>query len=143
MTGTSVPVVPFALNNGTIVFGTGGNSYEQAVSSFAVTPSNSTSFVKGIAPGAIYGFTSSSTYAVAITAVQDVVTSTSLQNYLIENDGTTVPVLFTAAPGGTGAVTCAINVSVVPPVFGGDMDKNLEYSVTFAASGKPVYGTAA
>lgn len=140
MTGTSVPVTnPFSLNGGTIKFGATGNTYEQGVSSFAITPSVSTSYVKGMAPAAIYGYASAATYGVTITAVQDVKTTTSLQNYLIANAGTTVPVVFTAAPGTTGSVIATISVIIVPPVFGGAMDKNLEFSATFAATGAPVY----
>lgn len=140
---SQVPVTnPFSLNGGVIKFGTSGNTYEQGVSSFTVTPSVSTSYVKGIAPGAVYGFASAPTYAVAITAIQDVKTALSLQNYLIANAGQVIPIVFTAAPGTTGSVTLTISVIIVPPVFGGDMDKDLEFSVTFAAVGAPVYGTA-
>jgi len=139
---SAVAVTPIALNGGTIKIGTGSaNTYEQAVSSLTFTPSQSVSFVKAMS-GNVYPFITASTWEVAITAAQDLVTATSLQNYLLANAGTSVPLVWTAAPGGTGAKTVTQTVVLVPAQIGGAMDKNLEFTVTLAGTGTPVIATA-
>jgi hypothetical protein len=144
MTGTAVPVTnPFAINGGTVkIGGSGGNTYEAAVSNFEVVPTTPTSVVKGIAPGAAYPFVGSPTYVLNITAVQDLKTSTSLLNYFIANAGQYLVFLFTGAPGTTGSPTISVTATVVAPPAGGVMDKNLEFSVSFPVTGVPTYGVA-
>lgn len=135
MTTTPVTPVPILLSNVTLQIGA-SHTFEKACSAVAIVPSTSIVNFTGMSPGAQYGFPTSPTWTVTITAAQDLQTASSLHNYLLANGGTQATLVFTpnaADPLSTVTVTAIL----VAPQIGGDVNTVGTFSVTLGVQGQP------
>jgi hypothetical protein len=138
-----VTPVPILMGNATVkIGGTSGNNYEGAVSSVEFQPSAGTVNFKGLAPTAVYTYGTAPTWALALTFAQDFETTTSLSNYLFDNQGKTVQVdVFPVA--GTGKKGFSAQVIIQPGSIGGAVDSVAVATVTLGVIGAPTRITQA
>lgn len=135
--------VPILMGNATVkIGGTSGNNYEGAVSSVEFTPSSTAVNFKGLTPSAVFTYATNATWQLALSFAQDWDTSTSLSNYLFDNQGKTVQVdVYPTA--GTGKKGFTAQVIITPGSIGGAVDSVAVATVTLGVVGAPTRITQA
>lgn len=138
---TTIVPKPLFLQNATVQIGT--DSFEQAVSSVALTPSTSTVTFKGLTPAAVFNFATPSTWVAALTFAQDWSTAGSLANYLHTHEGEKVTLTFVPAVDDEDSPTITATVFVVPGSIGGETGTVNTSQVSLPVDGKPTITPAA
>jgi hypothetical protein len=120
------------------------DSYESSVSSVTFTPSSSTVTWKGLTPSSVFTGTTTATYSLELSYVQDWSTTNSLSQYLMLNEGREIMVTFIPQTVATGtAPTFKARVIVTPGQIGGSVDSVAVSTVTLGVIGKPTMTVAA
>lgn len=135
----TIAVKPLVLKDVTLTIGTDG--YQKHVSGVTFTPSSSQVTWQGLTPDSSFTDSGAATWTVGLNYVQDWETANSLSQYLFDNEGETVEMVF-APRAGAGKKTFTANVSITPGAIGGEVNSYATTSVTLGCD-KPVIGTAA
>lgn len=132
-----MPVIPtpgaLLLRDCLVTIGT--DSYQKQVSQVELAPTVTTQTWQGMTPDATVSESTPSTWAVTISFAQDWEQPGSLCNYLLENEGDLVTMVFEPRAG--GATFTVPNVSLTPGTIGGTVGSMAVASVTMGC-GKPV-----
>jgi len=104
----------------------GGTDYQMEVAAATITPANTATTWKGLSPAARYGAVGTE-WTVEITLGQDYDDAESLARYLLENAGTTVPVVVEPRAGGQGYT---VNATLAPAAIGGTVETFAEGTVS-------------
>lgn len=140
MAVTAISLTPTVLKDS--IFTLGNYSYSGAVSNVTFTPTSTSVTAKGLTPGAVYTDTTTATWTVSITFLQDWDTVNSLSSVLFDNEGQTLPLTF-APNNKTGKALWTASVKLVPGTVGGAGDAFMTATVTLGITGKPVKTTVA
>lgn len=117
------------------------DNYEKHVSGVSFVPTAAQATWQGLTPDATFTDVANATWAVTLNYVQDWDTANSLSEYLFENEGETVTMVFTPIKG-TGKKTFTAQVTITPGQIGGEVNAYATTSVTLGST-KPVVGTVA
>jgi hypothetical protein len=104
----------------------GATDYQMEVAAAAITPANTSVIWKGLAPAARYGAVGTE-WTVELTVGQDYDLAESLSRYLLENAGTTVPVVIAPRASGQGY---SVNATLAPATIGGTVETFAEGTVS-------------
>lgn len=126
-----VAPVPHMMNAAVLKVGT--DNYEKAVSSAKLTPTTPTAQVVGI-DGSVTVVSGTPTWKLTLGYPQDLVTATSIQNYLQNNAGTTKVVELTPQAGGK---KFTVTVMCIAPEVGGDAATVQSGTITLDVQGQP------
>ena len=133
-----IGVQPIQLKNALFTVET--DSYEKHVSAVEFVPSSNLVTWKGLHPTSVFTFGSTATWQCNLTFAQDWETPDSLSQYLFENDGEEIDVVFEPVNGGAGFSATLI---VTPGSIGGALDSVAVSTFTLGVKGKPVLIPAA
>lgn len=128
-----IGVAPIILKD--VLFQVETDSYEKHVSSVEFVPSSSTVTWKGLTPASVFSFGTNATWVCNVSFAQDWETADSLAQYLFENEGEEIDVVFEPVNGGTGFSATLI---VSPGSIGGAVDSVAVSTVALGVKGKPV-----
>lgn len=131
-------VNPFLMRDCT--FTVAGDNYEAHVSQVEFVPTSSVVSWKGLTPTSTFSKTTSSTWVCNLAYAQDWATADALSRYLLENEGSSVEVVFTPVSGSGDTITATIQIA--PGAIGGAVDTVAVGSVALG-SNKPVLSAAA
>lgn len=134
---STIAVKPLVLKD--VLLKIAADNYEKHVSGVTFVPSSSQIQWQGLTPDAAFTDVANATWAVTLNYVQDWETDDSLSQYLYENEGETVEMVFTPVKG-AGKKTFTVNVTITPGQIGGEVNAYATTSVTLG-SDKPVIGT--
>lgn len=111
------------------------DDYAAACSSITVTPAVTSVTFKGLKPTAVATFAGNPTWTLDIVHAQDLATATSLQNYLLANQGQTKSFIFEPIAGGKKVTVTAM---IVPGEIGGAVETVATSTVSLPVIGVPV-----
>jgi hypothetical protein len=129
---TTVALTPLVLKD--VILTIGVDSYQKAVNQCTFTPSASTIEFAGLGLNSVTD-TSTATWTLAMSYMQDWDTTTSLSRYLYDNEGETVAATF--SPRNGSGPTFTTDLVITPGAIGGDVNAFALTSVTLGCSGKP------
>jgi hypothetical protein len=131
-----MPFSPFILGKAKLSLA--GTAYEGQIGGAVFTPNASQVSFTAI-NGDTHGFTTPSTWGLALTLAQDWNDATALARYLHENEGERVPAIFEPIDGGA---TITATVTITPGAMGATDTANAAQSTVTLGSTKPVLGAA-
>jgi hypothetical protein len=130
-------LVPIILND--VVLTVATDNYEAHVSQVEFVPSSSQVNWKGLTPASVFTFGTTATWVLNLAYAQDWATTSSLSQYLFDNEGTSKVITFKPKKPATGtAPTWTATVIITPGAIGGTVDSVAVASVTLGVQGKPV-----
>lgn len=132
-------ITPTPLYLKSVIWEMGGNTYEKAISSGALTPTVPTATFKGLSEDAVYTQAGVASWMADISFVQDWENTDSLSAYLFNNQGSEVALSFTTSAT-SGTFDCT--VVIVPGSIGGAVDSFATTSVSLPVIGQPVFTPA-
>lgn len=128
-----IAVEPILLGNAKLTFGT--DDYEAHVSSAAFNPTDNTPVTwKGLSPTSSFSFGKKAVWTLDLSYAQDWETANALADYLHENEGEEVNVVFAPVDGGTSYTA---DVIITPGAIGGDVDTVAVGQVSLGVKGRP------
>lgn len=130
---TVIAPAPIFMNDATLSVAT--DDYAAACSSIKVVPVNTIVTFKGLKRTSVKKFAGNSEWTLEITLAQDLATATSLQNYLLTNQGQTKEFVFEPISGGKKVTVSAM---IVPGEIGGDVETVATQTVSLGVDGAPV-----
>lgn len=136
---TTIAVKPLVLKD--VLLKIAVDNYEKHVSGVMWVPTAAQIQWQGLTPEAVFTDVANATWALTLNYVQDWETEDSLSQYLFENEGETVEMVFTPVKG-TGNKTFTAQVTITPGQIGGEVNAYATTSVTLGST-KPVIGAAA
>lgn len=113
---------------------TGTGDFEKHVSQVEFTPSSSVQTWKGLNPSAVFSAGTAATWTCTLSYAQDWETTNSLSQFLYDNEGEEIDVVFEPVTGGAGWTATII---VQPGSIGGTVDTYATATVTLGVVGKP------
>lgn len=116
---------------GTINIGTDG--YKAAIESAVLNPTTPTATIRDIG-GGVNNVAGTPEWDLTLGLVQDLVTTSSLSQYLIANVGTKKTVVYTPKTGGKGFT---VSVLIVPGAIGGKGGEVAKSTVKLLVDGQP------
>lgn len=132
---------PFVLKDSVLTVD--ADDYEAHVSSVTFTPATSTVTWQGITPSASFTDTTSPSWTCALAYAQDWTTPNSLSQYLLDNVGERVTMVFQPQGAMTGDPMFTATVIVAPGPIGGAVNTVQVGTVTLGVVGTPVKGIVA
>lgn len=130
-----MPFNPLYMTESVLTFGAGEtNDFAAEISGAQLVPTSSSATWKGLKKGSVFTAAGLATWALTVNLGQDHELSTSLSNYLYDNEGETVPFTLQPIAGGTGF---AGEIVIQAATIGADVDTFGTASVTMPAKGKP------
>lgn len=113
----------------------GADEYTAAIESCMLNPATPVAVINDVGGGvqAVSGVT---VWTVVLAMLQDLITASSLSQYLIANSGKVVDLAY-KPQSGTGAKTFTIKVLIVPGAIGGAGGSVAKASVTLQGVGQP------
>ena len=132
-----IAVKPLVLKDVICTIGTDG--YQKHLSGVAFQPSSSTIQWQGLTPDSGFTDQTRATWGVTLDFVQDWETKDSLSQFLFENEGKTLPMVFTPVKG-TGKKSFTSQVTITPGAIGGQVNQFATTSVTLGST-KPTVST--
>lgn len=111
------------------------DEYTLAIESAMLTPTTPTTVINDIG-GGVQVAAGVPVWALAIGLIQDLITATSLSQYLIANAGQVKSVTYKPQAGAT-AKTFTLNVLIIPAPIGGAGGSVAKSSVTLPVVGQP------
>lgn len=135
-----IDVKPLVLKDVILTIGAGTpDEFQKHCSGVQWVPTAPQQTWQGLTPDSSFSDSGNSTWALTINYVQDWETDGSLSDYLFDNEGETVPMVFTPVKG-TGKRTWSANVKITPGAIGGEVNSYATTSVTLG-SDRPQKGT--
>lgn len=135
----TIAVKPLILKD--VLLKIAADNYEKHCSGVMWVPTAPQQNWQGLTPDSSFTDVGTATYQLTLNYVQDWETEDSLSQYLHENEGATVEMVFTPVKG-TGKKTFTAQVTITPGQIGGEVNAYATTSVTLGST-KPVIGTAA
>jgi len=133
----TINVKPLVLKDVLLTIGT--DSYQKHVSGVTFTPSASSITWQGLDATESFTDVATATWTITLNYVQDWETADSLSEYLFDNEGETITMVFTPVKG-TGKKTFTADVTITPGAIGGEVNQFATTSVTLGST-KPTIGT--
>ncbi|WP_298038326.1 hypothetical protein [uncultured Microbacterium sp.] len=129
-----MPFNPLYMTESKLTLGDGANDFAAEISGATLVPSSSSATWKGLKPGSVFTGGGLATWVLTVNVGQDHELSTSLSNYLYDNEGETVPFSLEPIAGGTGFSGSLV---VQAATIGAEVDSFGTASVTMPVQGKP------
>ena len=110
----------------------GTDHFSKHVNNCTYTPSSSQQEWRGGTPDAVFTDSTASTWALALTFIQDWETEQSLCNFLLEHEGESATLTY--MPHADGEVSFTSTVQLVAPTIGGAVGSFNESTVTLGST---------
>lgn len=128
----TIPIQPLFLSASELTIG--ADDYAAHISGAQFVPSSSTVTWKGSKPGATFSRQTAATWTLTLNYAQDWESASSLSQYLLANEGSTVEVTLAPVDGGQAFTA---DVIITPGAIGGEVDQFGTTSVTLGVDGAP------